>query len=118
MKKIVIVFTLALVTSCAKDKIKEVEVIPPFLTAECPDTVQFNADVMPIITEWCIACHGEGGSYSPVLKDYASISQNADKILKSIKADGLPLMPDGGPALDDTLIQKISCWIQQGKLNN
>lgn len=118
MKKIVIVCVVAFVVSCAKDKIKEVEATPAFLTADCPDTVKFNTDVMPIITEWCVACHGDGGSTSPLLKDYATVSQNSDKILKSIKADGLPLMPKGGPALNDSLIQKISCWIQQGKLNN
>jgi hypothetical protein len=28
------------------------------------------------------------------------------------------LMPQGGPALPDSLIQKVECWIYQGKKNN
>jgi hypothetical protein len=27
-------------------------------------------------------------------------------------------MPQGGPALPDSVIQRIECWVNQGKLNN
>lgn len=117
IKKLLCIIAIVLLEGCAKDKIKEVDTTP-FITADCPDTVKFATQIMPIIIENCINCHGEGGPNSPLIKDYATISQNADKILKSIKAEGLLLMPDGGPALENSLIQKISCWIQQGKLNN
>lgn len=117
LKKIIIVSVLFF-ASCAKDKITEVENTTPFLTADCPDTIKFSTQVMPIISQWCAGCHGEGGPYLPTLKDYLTVSEKASNILKSIKADGLPLMPKGGPALADSLIQVFSCWIQQGKLNN
>jgi hypothetical protein len=35
-----------------------------------------------------------------------------------MKANGYQLMPIGGPALPDSTIQKISCWINQGKQDN
>jgi hypothetical protein len=35
-----------------------------------------------------------------------------------MKQDGYQLMPIGGPALPDSTIQKIACWISQGKLDN
>lgn len=118
MKKIIII-TLLILISCSKDKIKQIDTVnKAFLTAECPDTVKFETQVKPIISEWCMACHSGGGSNMPILKDYATISSNSENIIKAIKADGLPLMPKGGSALNDSLIQKISCWIQQGKLNN
>jgi hypothetical protein len=117
MESIVIILSLLMLTSCSKDKITEIET-KPFITTDCMDTVKFSTVVMPIIADKCIGCHGDGGSNSPLIKDYITVSENAEDILKTIKADGLPLMPFGGPKLNDSLIQKISCWIQQGKLNN
>jgi hypothetical protein len=35
-----------------------------------------------------------------------------------MQASGFQLMPIGGPALNDDLIQQFLCWIEQGKLNN
>jgi hypothetical protein len=35
-----------------------------------------------------------------------------------MKANGYQLMPIGGPALPDSTIQKVKCWIEQGKLDN
>jgi len=49
---------------------------------------------------------------------YTSISANSNAIIGSVQANGYQLMPIGGPALPDSLIQKITCWINQGKLDN
>jgi hypothetical protein len=39
--------------------------------------------------------------------------------LNSLRGEGgKQLMPQGGPALQDSLIEQFSCWVNQGKLNN
>lgn len=99
-------------SACRKDKIP----VAP-LSVECPDTIRFSTQISPMIQNYCVSCHASGaGGYT--LGDYTSISNNADIILKSLRGDGVLLMPDGGPALADSLIQQFTCWINQGKLNN
>jgi hypothetical protein len=35
-----------------------------------------------------------------------------------MKGNGYQLMPEGGPVLPDSLIQKMQCWVNQGMKNN
>lgn len=88
----------------------------PIISADCPDTIKFSTQILPVMTDYCFACHNAGTS--PALSDHSTIAANADVILKALKGDGAQLMPDGGPALHDSIIQQFSCWIQQGKKNN
>jgi len=89
------------------------------LAAQCNDTISFSNDVMPIIQANCINCHDQGNASGGFdFSSYTSISANANAILNSMKANGYQLMPIGGPALPDSTIQKISCWINQGKQDN
>ena len=65
----------------------------------------------------------QGGWVNPIalcrhLTNHSNISASADAILGSMHANGYQLMPQGGPALPDSLIQKVECWIYQGKLDN
>ena len=101
--------------SCTKEKTPT----PPtsLITAECPDTIKFSSQILPMITDNCLGCHNTGGSANPVINSYTSINLQADKILKCMKGE-LQLMPQGGPALADSLIQQFSCWIFQGKMDN
>lgn len=118
MKKIIAIFSCLLIVACAKDKIKEPPVqASTFLTADCPDTIKFETQIKPLITQWCMGCHSPGGSF-PELSNHQNISFNADNMLKAMNADGVQLMPQGGPALQDSVIRVFSCWIKQGKLNN
>jgi hypothetical protein len=116
MKKLIILCTgviaaLFFVTSCDKDKTTLSNV-----NLNCPDTISFAAKIQPMLNDNCIACHSSGGN-SPNLTSHSSVSANASAILNSMK--GVPqLMPQGGPALADSLIQHFECWINQGKLNN
>jgi hypothetical protein len=67
----------------------------------------------------CIGCHDSGNSTGYTITNHTNISSNAAAILNAMKAtNGFQLMPQGGPALHDTLVQQFSCWINQGKLNN
>jgi hypothetical protein len=98
--------------SCSKDKVTPTEI-------QCNTTVSFSNDIVPIIQEKCISCHDLGNASAGYdFSSYASISANANAILGSMKQNGYQLMPIGGPALPDSTIQKIACWISQGKLDN
>jgi hypothetical protein len=98
--------------SCTREKVTPV-------AAQCNDTISFSNDIMPILQANCIGCHDQGnasGGYD--FSTYTSVSANSNAILNSMKANGYQLMPIGGPALPDSTIQKITCWIEQGKLDN
>lgn len=105
--------TSLLFVNCSKDKTPA-----GFITAECPDTIKFNAQILPIISNNCFSCHDAAGAQAPTLSDYGTISANAEKIIKALKGEGAPQMPQGSPALHDSLIQQFECWVNQGKLNN
>jgi hypothetical protein len=105
------VFTM---NSCKKDK------VPVSCTAQgCVDTISFANQIMPMIQNYCVGCHEPGnasGGYD--LSTYAQVSANADIVLSSLYGTSVQLMPQGGPALADSLIQQFSCWKCQGKLDN
>jgi hypothetical protein len=86
--------------------------------ANCKDTISFNQEILPMIQNHCSGCHGNGNSTGYTLVDHGSISSNASAVIGSMKGNGYQLMPQGGPALPDSLIQKVECWIYQGKKNN
>lgn len=114
MKKLIFIFPILLMAaSCSKSKAPE-----PFISENCPDTIKFSTQILPMISDNCFTCHGTGMGQSPVLSDYSSIMSNADNMLKAMKGEGAPQMPQGADPLHDTLIQQFSCWIAQGKQNN
>lgn len=89
----------------------------PLPQLTCSDTISFSAQIAPMIDANCSSCHGAGAGTSPTLSNHADISANADAIIQALL--GAPqLMPQGGPALPDSLIQQFQCWMEQGKSNN
>ena len=101
-----------LLFSCTREKVTPID-------QQCNATISFTNEVLPIMEANCVSCHQPGnasGGYD--LSSYTAISANANAIVGSMKANGYQLMPLGGPALADSTIQKISCWINQGKLDN
>ncbi|MBI1837422.1 MAG: cytochrome c [Flavobacteriia bacterium] len=108
-----LVLSRVLLVACAKDKVP----VPVNVAINpCPDTISFANDVLPIMNDAaCTYCHGPGcgiGEYY----DYTTISNSAQQILNSIGPNGT--MPQGGTKLADSTVQKIACWISQGKKNN
>lgn len=103
---------LFLPSACTKAK------TPPALPGvTCNSTISFSAQIAPMIEENCAVCHGVGAGTSPVLSNHAEISANAEAIIQALR--GTPqLMPQGGPALPDSLIQQFQCWLQQGRMQN
>lgn len=107
---------ICLLMSCKQDKI-----VPFIVEEECPDQISFSQDVQPLINTNCSTsgCHAAGFN-SPTLLTHADVDANATSILARMQKDPTDsqLMPFGGPKLADSLIQKINCWIDQGKLDN
>lgn len=112
INKILIIFfgiSIFGIVSCRKDKVGTINV--------STQIVSFSAKIKPMIDVNCISCHGPGQT-APDLSTYSSIALNATNILNSLKAEGVQLMPLGGPALNESLINDFSTWIYQGKQNN
>lgn len=112
---LVFVFTLlitaSITSSCKKDQ------VPGIVDPNCIDTVFFTTQIAPMIANNCLGCHNVVNSTGYTLTNHTNISANASAILAAMQ--GSPqLMPIGGPALNDTLIQQFACWINQGTLNN
>jgi hypothetical protein len=119
MKKVLIIGALTILfsfTSCLKEK--GIEVVDA-LDFPCGDTVYFQTTIMgEIINAHCTGCHTGGGSLGGYSFDsYSEVVAASTQILSTIKHETSP-MPQGGAKLNDSLITKFDCWIQQGKLNN
>lgn len=102
-----------IISSCAKDKVGG---DVPYPEVICSDTISFNNDVLPIIQNNCTGCHDNQNGYT--FTNHGNISSNYAAIVGSMKGTGYQLMPQGGPALPDSIIQKIQCWVNQGMNNN
>lgn len=101
-------------TSCNKDKVPANGADPL-----CTDTISFSQQIAPMISNNCVSCHDSGNTTGYTLTNHTNISANSNAILDAMKAqNGKQLMPQGGPALEDSLIQQFSCWIDQGVPNN
>ncbi len=94
----------------------------------------YEDDVKPIFTRYCLPCHGAGEmrsglnleSFAGVLKggssgDAVIVGRPASSTLyKAVnhEGNGIPLMPLGGAKIPDPYIATIRDWIQQGLLEN
>tara|TARA_B100001059_G_C17786861_1_gene557667 strand:+ start:875 stop:1216 length:342 start_codon:yes stop_codon:yes gene_type:complete len=103
---------LSLLFACAKEKV-------PTEFTSCGDTVSFSQDIQPLVEMNCVGCHNESAPANDViLTNHMHISDEANRMLNSMQASGIDLMPYGGPPLNDSLVQLFQCWILQGKLDN
>lgn len=101
---------------CKKEKVGEND-----LVVNCPDTISFQSNIVPLINTNCSTsgCHDASQAGGYTFSTHASIAANADIILKAIRHDsGVSPMPQGGSKLSDAQVLAFNCWIQQGKLNN
>lgn len=121
MKSIVlVVFVLAGLSSCLKHK--AIEPNQTIIVVECLDTVSFSNEILPqLLTPSCntASCHGANAAGGYDLTTYGSVSINSGIILNAMQQNnGFVAMPLGAPMLNDSLLSKFNCWINQGKLNN
>jgi hypothetical protein len=110
----IIVLSLVVIIGCRKDKVPAPKIAP--VETVCSDTISYSQKVLPLIQNNCFSCHANGTQ--PVINDYTTIVNQSDLMLKTFRADGVSLMPQGGPALPEQDIKDFNCWIKQGKLNN
>ncbi len=124
MKKIIINIPLILIigliisrvilVSCTKEKVA-IPVVTNAPDPNCPDTIKFSTTITDMMNSNCTSCHSNGGT-PPDLSAYSSIRDNASAILASMGVNGT--MPKNMTKLADSTVQKFSCWISQGKMNN
>jgi hypothetical protein len=109
-----LILSRVILVSCTKEKVA-VPVVTNAPDPNCPDTIKFSSIITSMMNDNCAGCHSNGGT-PPDLTAYTSIRDNASAILASMGPNGT--MPKNMPKLADTTVQKFSCWISQGKLNN
>lgn len=107
--------------SCKKE-LRKVE------NLSCDRNISFANDVMPIIELSCnnFACHSSGSASAISLSNHSEISGAVFKnnLLESVKHQTLNPMPRMDPflpdayKLNDSIINILECWVNQGALNN
>lgn len=94
-----------------------------------PSEVSFSGDVLPILRESCIRCHGTSRqSGDLVLNSYEAVMAGAGGVAIVVPNDAEASelvrvivtgeMPKNDPPLSETAIQIIRAWIDQGALDN
>ncbi len=89
------------------------------------ESMDYSTDIQPIFTANCTSCHGTAGglnltSYSEVMNGGSSGSVviaghgMESLIIKKMRDEDDPPMPNGNCCIDATLINKIEAWIDEG----
>ncbi|MBS1665888.1 MAG: hypothetical protein JST58_00775 [Bacteroidetes bacterium] len=116
---LLIVVGLIFLNACYYDK--EQLLTPPKTVGTGSSTCvkdSFAVYINPMIQTSCAngsGCHGAGSSSGPgALTTYSQIKANATAIQASVSAGRMPL----GSPLSASQIQSITCWVNNGALNN
>lgn len=117
-RMLTILLVSLLFVSCRKDKVEEVTVSPE----DCPETISYTDDIQTFLNVNCTTsgCHNSNSSAAGyVFESHSQVEEHAQIILSVIRHEsGVSAMPQGQQKLNDTTIQKMECWISQGKLFN
>ena len=122
MKKALVftLFGLIIFLSCSKDNGGSGGGGGGGSTVNCASVTNkaFNADVLPIITSTCAintTCHATGSTNGPgALTNWAQVSGNAGAIKTAVQSGR---MPQTG-SLTTGQKNSITCWVDNGALNN
>ncbi|MEW5757012.1 MAG: c-type cytochrome domain-containing protein [Pseudomonadota bacterium] len=99
--------------------------------------ISYAANVQPILKEFCLECHSEGGpgyeksgllmtshaalmkgtKFGPIIEPGNSISSTLVRLIEG-RADPSLKMPHGDKSLSQAQIDTIKRWIDQGAKNN
>ncbi len=114
MKKLHLLFlgisSLFIATSCTKTT----SASTTLSTADCV-AISYKTDIAPIMSANCISCHNANQASAGInLSTYANVAKYASSSLNAMNNGSMP--PAG--KLPTGTIQKLNCWISQGKLNN
>jgi Planctomycete cytochrome C len=108
------------------------------LLAACGEKeISYKADVQPILQQYCVECHADGGkgaeksglvltSYESVMKGtrFGSIIKPGDALSSTLimlvegRADPSIKMPHGKESLPKEKIEVLKQWVAQGAKNN
>jgi len=105
-----LIVSIAFQSSCGTDEEPAV--------FECENVeASFSADIKSIIDTNCAisTCHA-GNTGQVNLTTYQNVSTRAQTIRTRVVNKSMP--PPGRPALSDEQIKQISCWVEQGALDN
>jgi hypothetical protein len=122
MKKalVIVLFGLIIFLSCSKGQWWKRGGGGGGSTVNCATVTNkaFNADVLPIITSSCAintTCHATGSTNGPgALTNWAQVSGNAGAIKTAVQSGR---MPQTG-SLTTGQKNSITCWVDNGALNN
>ncbi len=114
--------------SCKKDKAVEVVKVDDNGStglSYCDTvTVSFVNTIKPIFIQNCATsgCHNSASaSNGYIFEDYAQISDSLtfNRVMKAVKHEpSVSSMPKFQAKLNDSLIQQLECWMNQGRQNN
>jgi hypothetical protein len=92
--------------------------LPPPTASCASSSAKFSMDVNPIIQSSCASssgCHGNGSINGPgSLTTFDQVRNAAASIKSAVTNKRMPL----GGTLSSSQIQSISCWVDNGALNN
>ncbi len=104
--------------SCTYDKEM---LLPPSNSADTVN-VSLAAFILPLLRANCFSCHGNGSNLGNVSLDtYDDVKALAvsGRLLGSIShSAGFAPMPEGADKLDDSSIDAVRIWIDEGASNN
>ena len=109
MKYYIILFLTLILSSCQNlvEDTNEQET-----AQQCNPEISFSESIKPIIDNNCVQCHH--GNRFPDLRNYNTIKDNISIIKTDIESRRMPI----GSSLSQTDIDAISCWVNNGSLNN
>jgi len=118
---VIVAFLISLVVllqSCTYDKEM---LLPPSNSADTVN-VSFAASILPLFRANCFSCHGNGSNLGNVSLDtYDDVKALAvsGRLLGSIShSTGFVPMPFGADKLDDSSIDAVRIWIDEGASSN
>jgi hypothetical protein len=124
MKKLITILILALfitgfIIGCSKDSGQQENSPPPPPVNICKDVnAKFAADILPLIQTKCATssgCHADGSINGPgALTNFNQIKNAASNIKTAVVSGRMPL----GGSLSSGQIRQISCWVDNGVLDN
>ena len=115
-----LLFFFLIIYSCKKDASQGRFSL--FTPESCGDTISFQHEIVPqIINVSCNVsnCHNSSMAGGLIYSNHAEISANTHPMYLALIHDpSTSSVHLNQTMLNDSLLQKFYCWIQQGRLNN